>query len=170
MNNTKKTAGKRFRFNFIDVMLILIILFSAAALWYVLTQYGRPESERETQVLGQIEYHLSVSPIREEFRGKVNVGDKIRDRETGAVLGEVTDVSYGTYPFVGTNRDTGEPVVSAYPGLLTMTVKVRAEADMTDGFCRIDGTEMLIGKEVGFRVPDLYATGICSSLEIHTEK
>lgn len=166
MSNTKNPAGKRFRFNFIDVGLILIILLSAGALWYLLTRYGQPESTEQTQVLGQIEYRLTVSPLREEFRGKVNVGDKVWDRESGQMLGEVTDVSYGTYPFVGTNASTGENVTSNYPGLLTMTVKVRSDADMTDGFCRIGQEEMLIGKEIGFRVPGLYADGVCSTLEI----
>ncbi len=161
MNNKAKTKRK-IAFNFIDVLLILVILVSALLLFYYLKNRRVVLSDNPDTV--SVVYTLRISPMREDFRNLVQVGDPVTDLRSSGKIGEVTNVSYSEYQYVGTDKTTGEAVVSDCPGQITMVLTVLAEAEVTSTGFSVNGRELTLSGKIPFRVPDFTATAVCVSV------
>lgn len=161
MNNNSQEKKKAV-FNFIDVLLIVAFLAGALSLVYFLRERKVVISDSgETE---EIIYRLEISPMREEFRNLVSIGDTVTDAVSLLPIGEVTDVSYSAFYYTGLDRATGETVKSAYPGMITMTVTVKAQASPENGGYTVNGRELILDTDFAFRVPAFTGTGKCISV------
>jgi len=154
---------KKLYFNFIDVILIVAILASVAALIFFLRE--RRIVTDNGDKTAEIVYKIEVTAMREEFRNLVAVGDMVVDPVTANTVGEVTDVSYTPYLYVGTDRATGLQVTTAYPGKITMTVTIKTVATVTDTGYEVGGRALILGETVSLRVPDFAGSGTCVAIE-----
>jgi hypothetical protein len=154
---------KKLYFNVIDVILIVAILASVAALIFFLRE--RRIVTDNGDKTAEIVYKIEVTAMREEFRNLVAVGDMVVDPVTVNSVGEVTDVSYAPYLYVGTDRTTGLQVTTTYPGKLIMTVTVKTVATVTDTGYEVGGRALTLGETMSFRVPDFAGSGICVAIE-----
>ena len=161
-------SKKKYSFNFIDVILIIAILASAVTLVYFLRERKIVTSEKTDTV--NIIYKLEISPMREEFRNLVGIGDSVTDAIYLQGIGEVTDVSYSPCYYTGTDRENGKQVKNAYPNRITMTLTIKAEAEVTQTGYSINGRELILGEAFSFRVPDFTGNGTCISVAKATEK
>ena len=152
----KNASSKDFRFNLIDVLLILIVI--AAAIGLFLSLRGRRVVTGRDETV-ELVYQIEVAPLREEFRNLVAVGDRLTDPETALTLGEVTNVAYAAYSHIGTDRATGAEVSTPVPGQYTMTITVKATAVVTDSGYTVGGRAAALGRDLAFRVPDFEGTG-----------
>jgi len=156
-------SKKKLYFNFIDVILIVAVLASVAALIFFLRE--RRIITDSSGKTAEIVYKIEVTAMREEFRNLVGVGDMVVDPVTANTIGEVTDVSYTPYLYVGTDRTTGLRVTTAYPGKITMMVTVKTTAAVTDVGYEIGGKALTLGEAVSLRVPDFTGSGTCVAIE-----
>ena len=161
MNST--SGKKKFYFNLIDVLLIVAVLATAVTVVFFLRERKvlLPTSAETVEIV----YQLEVSPMREEFRNLVSVGDRMTDHVLLTSLGEIADVTYSECRYFGTHSATGATVSSPYPGHITMTLTVKAEAILTENGYEINGRLLLLGQELSFRTPSFTATAICQSVE-----
>ena len=154
---------KKLYFNFIDVILIVAILASVVTLVFflrerrIVTDHGGKTAE--------IVYRIEVAPTREEFRNLVAVGDVVVDPVTTQSAGEVTDVAYAPYQYVGTDRATGLKITTPYPGKITMTVTVKTIATITDTGYAINGKALVLGETISLRVPHFTGSGVVVAIE-----
>ncbi len=158
----KDKTKRSFSFNIIDVLLILMIVAASVLLVKVIRD-EQLESKEETKA--PITFTLTVTPIREEFQGKAGIGERLRDAESGAVLGEIVNVTYNEASVLTYHPDTGEQILSPYPGYLTMTITLRAEADVSSGFYRVGDYELQLGRSVSFHLPGLSESATLTALE-----
>ena len=158
--NSNSQEKKKYVFNFIDVLLIVVFLAGALSLVYFLRE--RRVVISDSGGTEEIVYRLEISPMREEFRNLVSVGDTVTDAVSLLPIGEVTDVSYSACYYTGLDRTTGENVKSAYPGMITMTVTVKAQASPENGGYTVNGRELILDTGFAFRVPAF--TGTCVSV------
>ncbi len=158
-----KSSSRRFAFNIIDFLLILVILAAISAMVYLIANPQSAENQDKTQTV-MLEYQITVPSLREEFQGKAGIGDTLRDSLTGMPLGEIVDITYAAAMHHGINQLTGETVSTPKAGYLTMTLTVRTEADRKDGFLAVDETEMQMGKQISFLLPNLTASGYLSAM------
>ena len=89
--NSNSQEKKKYVFNFIDVLLIVVFLAGALSLVYFLRE--RRVVISDSDGTEEIVYRLEISPMREEFRNLVSVGDTVTDAVSLLPIGEVTDVS-----------------------------------------------------------------------------
>ena len=160
--NSNSQEKKKYVFNFIDVLLIVVFLAGALSLVYFLRE--RRVVISDSDGTEEIVYRLEISPMREEFRNLVSVGDTVTDAVSLLPIGEVTDVSYSACYYTGLDRTTGENVKSAYPGMITMTVTVKAQASPENGGYTVNGRELILDTGFTFRVPAFTGTGKCVSV------
>ena len=153
---------KKVSFNIIDVLLIAAVLIAAVLLIFYVKNRRIVLSDSANTV--EVVYQLRVSPLREEFRNLVAVGDAVTDADTLRPIGEVTNVSYSACYYTGTDRTTGAPVTSAYPGMITMTLTVKVSASATKTGYSVGNRPLTLGDSVNFRVPDFTGTGVCTSV------
>ena len=160
--NSNSQEKKKYVFNFIDVLLIVVFLAGALSLVYFLRE--RRVVISDSDGTEEIVYRLEISPMRDEFRNLVSVGDTVTDAVSLLPIGEVTDVSYSACYYTGLDRTTGENVKSAYPGMITMTVTVKAQASPENGGYTVNGRELILDTGFAFRVPAFTGTGKCVSV------
>lgn len=158
-----KPSSRRFSFNIIDFLLIALMAAAAFALIYLFT---RPDSSAGTseEQGAVIEYRITLPSVREEFQGKAGIGDAIWLSGVGTDLGEVVNVTYSDATVMVIDKENGKQVIVADPGRLTMTLTIRANAEMNDGFYRINGFEIQLGKKIGFCLPGFTGSGSVSYL------
>ncbi len=162
--NQKNSAKKPFRFNIIDALFLLVIIAASAALVYILFFRGagvaRPSAGTD------IEYKVELRRVREELKGKINVGDKVIDASKLYTIGEVTDVRYKTSVYTGVNKADGVLVYSDYVGLINITVTIKANANTSTGYYLIDNAfKISVGTYVNIRVPNYTGSGFCTLIK-----
>ncbi len=157
--NNKQSENKAVVFNFIDVILLILILSSVLVLTYFFKERRIVVSNPNTSA--QITYKIEIPQLREEFRNLIEIGDSIYDSESMLNIGEVTDVSYTQSYYVGIDKELGKEIKSPYPSSISMTVTVKAQAQKTDSGYLLNGSELFIGDSISFRVPDFTGTGVC---------
>lgn len=170
MMKKTNTAGKKFRFNFIDALLILIILAAAALLGFIFTS-GNLNMFGSTKTV-QIEYVVQARNIRDEFKGVdgetenkfIRSGDRVTDTVTLYSIGEVVNVEYTDGVYVGVNRDENQVVNSLYPGHSNANITIRATAEVSERGYDVNGYKVAVGKLIAMRVPNFTCEGYCISI------
>ena len=162
MEKTKKPRA--FRFNFIDALLLLIILAAVGVLAYIFISADVDIVSSGSGTVG-IVYEVEVRQAREEFKGLINIGDKVVDSVTLYDIGEVVNVTYADAQYTGVNKAEGVLVFSPYPEHINIIMTVKATAKMNEGLYMLGGYEMQVGKRVSFRVPGYTAEGFCTVIK-----
>ena len=159
MNNTQKTSPKRrFRFNFIDAILLIILLAAAGVVVYIFSS----DSDFGTVDTTTVEYRVLVAGIRDQYRDHVQIGDKVIDSVGLFEIGEVTDVKYSPYMFATEDPASGTLVFTEYTEHCDMEIYIRAEASLESGQYYINGYKLAVGTLVSFRVPNFTEQGYCT--------
>ena len=153
---------KKISFNIIDVLLVVIALSAISVLVFVFNSKDIVKPKGNASV--KIEYTVTLSPVREEYINLVKIGDKVVNTAVMESCGEVVSVSNSNYNYVGINSETGESVLTPYPGMKTMVIKIRAAATKTAYGYSVNGFNIVIGEDVSIRVPDFTGNGICTSV------
>lgn len=155
----KQRSQRKFIFNFVDVILIAVIIGAAAALVFIFYSNGTIGKKDSTT---EITYKIQVRNMREEFKNLVSVGDSVIEAGGISTIGEVTDVAYEDAEYIGLNRTSNELTYGTYPGYLDMTLTIRASADISSGYYVVNGYEIGVGSLIYFRVPEYTAAGYCT--------
>lgn len=165
MSKEKKAAS--YRFNVIDVILILLILGAGVWLYFVLNPSRAPAPGTKTE---KIELVFTQEALRSEFKGNVNIGDAFLLAGNGQKIGEVIGVSYGDSVYLGTDPKTGEQVTSVLPGFIRMEVTVLAEAEVDgNGIRSVGDLPAAVGVAADFRVPHLYGSAVVTAVRTADE-
>lgn len=163
----KKVDRKKLSLNFIDFILIAVIIIAVGTLIFIFTARDVKSSSAQST---QIEYTLQFDRVNEEFKNLVMVGDKVFDSDKLYAIGEVTDVSYSTAYYKGTDKATGAVKLSEYPGMICMTVTVKVNASVSDGGYSVSEYSIAVGKTMDIRVPNFTGKGVCTSVTAIEEK
>ncbi|MBQ3100424.1 MAG: DUF4330 family protein [Clostridia bacterium] len=161
----KSRAKKCGRFNYIDVLLLILIIVAVIGLvWFIISPY----TEQFFATTYDIEYTVALNGVRVEFKDKVQAGDNIVETVGLDAIGSVTDVVYTASKFVGTDSN-GHSITSDHPVLYDVMITVRAEAALQSGVYSVNGYGITAGKNIPFRVPDFIGEGVCVSVEEVTQ-
>lgn len=158
----EKTDKRKLPFNFIDLILI-IILVSAILILTIYIKNRRIVTDNGDDSI-PIEYTIVISDLREEFKQYLTVGDALYDTTSGEVIGEIHNINFSKSYYVGTNGDNGEKVNTEYPGRVSVTITVQAKASRTDSGYSVSGTELLLSGKLGIRTSQMEAVGVCTSV------
>jgi len=161
-----QSRKKRIYFNLIDVILIVLVLAAVISLVFLLKNNRvTVGSDKTTE---EIVYRIEFSPLREELRNFAEVGNTVVLTESLKAIGEITDVSYTSCHYVGTNKATGASVSSPYPEHITMVLTVKATAIKTDTGYTLSGRELILGESLSIRLPNFTGSGRLLSVEKKT--
>ena len=158
------SGRKKMRINFIDIILILIIVAAVAVLGYIILSPQINISSKAEAVT--IQYQVEIVHLREEWKDNVEIGDDFIDYTTMESIGTVVDVRWSDEKFLSVNRDTGELVYVSYPDYITMNITVEAEAVPAGIGYDVNGVNLQIGPDIHFRLPNLCYEGPCKSIQI----
>ncbi len=159
-----KRKGK-YRFNIIDVLLIIVIVLSVLAIAFLVYNSNKQEKNESDMKKVKIVYTIENKEIDDILRGKIDIGNALYTADGKVKLGEVVDVEYSSSEYEGFDSVSNQPVVSLHPGLLDMRVVMSAEA-MVDGsgIYYINGVRLNEGKDLEARFPLYTGKFVCTSV------
>ena len=162
MKNENRQKSKKVRLNFIDFILIAVMLLALGMLIFI---FSTGDISISAKNKATVEYTVEIDRVPEEFKNLVKVGNTVYDTETLCNLGEVIDISYSSSYYKGADNATGDIVYSEYPDEVRMTITIKASASKTDTGYSVSDYSLSVGKSMRIRVPDFTGIGICSSID-----
>ena len=165
MTTAPRPAGKRRRFNGVDAILILIILLVAAVLIGIFAPTSILNFFEGTEV--NLEYTIEIQNVPTELaEGLSSGGYSLIDADGRYVLGNVVLVDAGTpYKVLSYNEDTGNALLTEYPGRCNVQITVSAKAIYTEGSgYTVNGRRIAVGEEIAVRCAGITGIGSCISM------
>jgi hypothetical protein len=151
MNHDKQKP----RFNFIDVLIILIILAVVGAAVYLIASENAAQRRAEN---ANIEFTVRISSVDAEYLSSITEGQTVKDSETGAVLGTIRSVRTENAKYYGNTAvpsESGYTIsTSEYEDKYDVYVTISAYAKEDErGIYSVGSTRVLVGSAVYFKVP-----------------
>lgn len=159
---------KKKSFNFVDIILLIIILAVVSSLVYLLVLAYNDLFLKGGED-AEIEYVLRIEGVDNDVRFSVKEGDTLVELGTHAEIGTVVDFYEEPSEFVGYDKD-GKQVLSDDPSKRDLILIVRTDAKGEGSVYEIDSYTISVGTEVDFRIPGFTAVGECISLEVKSDE
>lgn len=171
MNNIpQKTVAqkKKRKFNFIDFLVVLVLITIVGAAFYVFSPWSKIEklwsnNQRE------ITYMVEIKDVNPEDIELIKAGDSVKNSVTKNPLGTVADVvsieSAYTYDYVLDENGEMSCVVVENPKKYNVVIKITAYADyQEDVGYSVNGCRVAIGESFDLRFPLYACSGSCTQL------
>lgn len=153
---------KKRRFNFIDVILLIIIIAVAASLVYVfVSPYVDQVMNKASQKT--IRYEIMVEAVSDDIEYRIENGDIVYDTETLNEIGKVVTVEYAD-KLISTKDAEGNAKTSVYPGVKDIRITVEAKVSVANGIYEINGYAIAAGKDIPFRMAGYTDMGVCTHI------
>lgn len=152
---------RKIRFNIVDVIIILILIALAFALYSAVS--GRKTAQAENHVTLRCVFRTDAVPagLEANFR----VGDALFLDGGKVRLGTVFSAEVRPAVHTGVDRETGEAVFSDIDGKYTVYVTVETDAEKDGSSYFTDGYEIYVGKTLDAVTPMIAFGCECISIE-----
>ena len=149
---------KKYRFNVIDVLLIITVIVSIGAILFLYFYDGSSGVSKDDDELVEIIYTVEQKAFPALLRNKINIGDTVTN-VGGEQIGNVIDREYTDAVYRGVDSE-GNFFEEEYPGKKNINVKVKISALAKvdeNGFYIVNGNRISRGQMLDLRFP--YYTG-----------
>jgi len=154
---------RKLRFNFIDLLLLIVILLAAGILMYVFVWSGRSSKTADVQY-SEIEYVIEIQKIDDEFAGSIKAGQTVEDAVERKQIGTVKWVEAKPSQEINFNYTTGKEEYSEVEGKINLYVTITASAAETDMKFTVNNYDIQVGKMISVLLPDFQGYGYCIEL------
>ncbi len=143
----KKNNNAKPKFNFLDVIIIVLVL-GAAAVGY---KYFLKTSEKSSNV-SEISYVVELRRKGESYREQIKPGDDISDAIKGGYYGKVTDVKWEKCVEINQNAESGEYVKAEVEDRYNYYITITGiPTTYTDSKIMFASQEVRVGNEIYIR-------------------
>jgi hypothetical protein len=166
VKKTAKPKGK-YSFNIIDVLLLLVIVLSVAAIVFLFFYEGGDAKIEESDNTYEIVYTVKQEQLPGILRGKINMGDAMFTLQGQKMLGRVIDFSYTNSEVKYFNPTDKVMSSSSVEDKIDLTVKVNTKATkVAENIFEVNGQLISVGQtfEVGF--PYYTGTVVCTAVSV----
>jgi len=122
---------RRFRFNIIDLLIILVVVAVGLVAYLVFFKADPPAPVDEMEK-AKIRYVLQVSQLSADFADNIEVGESVYDKDAGGVAGEIVAVDPKPYYYIGHDKVDGGQVRTLDEDYVNLYITVEADATVVD--------------------------------------
>ena len=162
--NSKMTGEKSGRFNFVDLLLVLLILVIAGALLIMFDPFSLSSKDTTQEVT--LRYTVEIKDVSNEMKNNVKSGEKVLNSTTDYDMGTVVAVepqsSFEWEYNEGDDYMSKKYKTDKSDMIITIDVKAVYEEEM--GYM-IDGKHIAVGALLSLRFPNFTGSGYCISIE-----
>lgn len=154
---------KRRRFNFIDVLIILLVIAIIGVVAYLFLNNKIFSSDEKTEIL----YTIKIDRVKNELVSdikKLEKGQTITDSVRGYDLGKIEKVEITQAMANITNRSNGTISQAEIPDYSQIVITVRADSVEEPYGYDLKGYKIMVGAQVHFRTPYYISYGNCTSV------
>ena len=153
---------KPYRFNFIDVLIILLviaIIFVAINVIAPMPFVKQLQAEKKLTV----QYTIELSGVEEAYLNKIKENDSVVDAVSKNSLGTVLAVDYNNYySELAYDEETGEGKLVEYTDRYDVTVTIVASGVYNEGEgYSVNATRIAVGEKIYVRFPNYVGAGYC---------
>lgn len=156
-------TSRKIRFNFIDLLILAVLVAAVLLLLYVFVWSGRGTTTSETQT-ATIEYVVEIQKIDESLKNIVEKGQSVEDAVERKQIGVVREVSDKPTQEINFNYMTGREEYSEVQDKINFYLTVSADAVETESGFFVNGYEICVGKLVSVILPEFQGYGYCIEL------
>ena len=168
MSTAKKAKKRRVGFNFIDFLLVVVILaaITLALIYLVPGLNDRMTSTGKTEIT----YVLEFRGVDSEFIANIQNGDGVYSVNKNFQIGTVKSVATDSYSSLVYDADTNSGVLTEHPSLKTLIITVKATAiyNIGEGYS-VNGERIAVGREYYVKTPNFTGTAYCIEVETSTK-
>lgn len=168
-HNGNSAVKKKRRFNFIDFLIILLIVALIAVLIYAFSPWSQIKKLwASNEVI--LDYTVEIRGVDDEFVDLIKNGDSAINSVTKSSLGTVTAIGgiekNTELDYTVAEDGTVQGVLSESPDKYDITVHIRATAEYEVGKgYSVNGCRVAVGEELFFRFPRYSCSGFCVALD-----
>lgn len=163
MNKANKKAKNRF--NFIDVIITLVVLAIIAFSVYLFfgDRINNALDKQQGDESLKVRYTISMNAVEEIYLPSISVGKELFHGDTS--LGIVENVEISEVERIELNERTGELVISDYPGFKKVVLTVVSKARHDNYSVKIENLTIAVGSYIEFKYPGFKSYGYITSFE-----
>ena len=163
----KTHKNKKKGFNFVDFLIILIVLAIIVAAVYLFSPISvlKKMSEKTT---GTLDYTVEIQNVDIEFIEKIRENDTVIDSVSKNTLGTVRAIEHNTkyseldYRVSSEDTTQYEGYMVDYPDKYNVTVTISAQADLLSGQgYTVNNCRIAVGEKLSLRFTDFVCEGYC---------
>ena len=173
MNNTVAKKAKR-KFNFIDFLIVLVIIAILGIVIYVFSPWAQIEKLWSNDDV-ELTYFVEIKDVDIEYIDSIKEGDEIINSVNKNSLGTISEISKMekayVYDYVLDENGNMTCVLSEQPKKYNITIKVTVDAEFESNVgYSVGGTRIAIGEMLDLRLPKYVCSGECIQMyEINAE-
>jgi len=154
---------RKIRFNFVDLLILLLFAAAAALVAFVFMGRDGSESVSETHP-ATIEYVVELKNLDSSLQDTLAVGQTVEDAIERKTIGELRAISKSDAQVIHFNYTTGEEEYSVVEGKINLTLTIRATAEESDVSFTVNDYEVRVGKLISIILPGFQGHGYCIGL------
>ena len=171
MDNNKhlEKQKKAYRFNIIDLILIVLIVGAVSALAYIMLGTNILTGGEDKTII----YTIEIPLINNDFitaLNKIKPGAKIIDSVRSYDIGEVREVKIADAYSNNTDMEVGVVYSKPYPDFSNVKITVKAKCKKEQARYVVNGKTIMVGVAINFRTSNFVGYGNCIYLEEITEE
>lgn len=152
----------KFKFNSIDVLIIILLIITAAAGIWFLTNRGKASSQSISKT---VEVMVELTDKDEAFAALPKVGDPVVLGEKEKMDASVTDVTVKNATMPGYDMLDGKIINSEIPEHYDVQITVKAYGTETPGEVSINGNAVRVGMGLAMKAKNWSGYGYVLSVE-----
>ena len=160
---------RKIRFNFIDVLIILLVAAVAFALVYIFVLSDKKADVSADGASASVRYVIQATDVEDRFDNLVSVGDEVFDAVTRKSIGTVVGVQTTPTQKIAFNYDEEKEIVVEVPDRITYAITIETDADESDRGFSVNGIVLKVGHKYTISLPDFYCSGYCIQLSTDFE-
>ncbi len=165
MENKDQAKG---RFNFIDVLIILMVLALIAVVVYMTVSDKESADHSEKTIT----YTVKLSGVNEDYLPLITAGSEVTDSSTGKPVGTISSVRSEKTKYIGSKavadiQGNYSVTYSEYDNLYDVYVTLYATGSVDSrGIAYVGGNRILVGSKLYFRCGTFAGTSFCTAFGI----
>lgn len=122
----------KYRFNIIDVLLIVLILGVLGGIYYFVSGDGGAFLKGAIKDTHDVRYVIELKTVDKDYVDNILIGDNVTETIRSGNIGRIVDVEVSPAWAITTNLETGEMLKSYYPPINAPTDDESENVDNTD--------------------------------------
>ena len=159
---------RKVRFNFIDLLILLLVASAVFVILYVFVLSDRNASE-PAQEEKTIQYVVEFLNVDERFDEIIKKEQPVQDAIRRKAMGTVVGVEPKDFEKITFSQNTGEEILSNAEGRRTIYVTIETKVVETKEAFMADGVAIRVGEQYSLIFPEFYGVGFCTFLKVMGE-
>lgn len=156
------------KFNFIDALIILVVVLAIAAGAYVILS-GKLSIGKSGNA-AKVQYQVEIKSKLADYADNINVGDEVLVGDKEKAAATVENVEVVPFKMISEDKVNGVVHYSEVPDLYDVLITLSSDGSQTDTAIYADSTQIRVGEAITVRGKGYSGNGFIVGLEVDEQE